>query len=415
MKNSPFMKITRKYLLLALLFVVYVCMSIFIPSNLRFSYDFLIPWYAALYIVRGVPLYEQPEYKFIEGEMIRYPYHMPIYIYFLAVLIWLFGENLIAGKISLVIFVFCDAILLEKIILNHLETKEKKSRLWSYTSLIFLLNPFILVTTITGLFDSLPFLYLLIGVFLLQKVMKTEKRVGSVVLSFFAGISIGIGFLTKVIPIIFVAVGFLWLFSKKKYIESFIFAIAATALSGGMIAYLLIMYPSFKYMGLGWQIERGSISYSLHYYLFDLEFRHDAILVGIGMFLIIVLTAIELIRKKPISLFTITGIFLTLFFILYRVFYPHYLFWLIPWLSYLGVIFINSKKMKQLWILLSIFFVQCLATILYYLDFFTFFAIQRTVLFAGAAVNFFCLVGYLVLQTINRNDLSVPGELQAQT
>ena len=102
------MRFTKKHLLLMLTFVMYLLLSVLIKPDLLYNYDFLIPWYAALYIVRGVPLYEQPEFKIIDGQSIAFPYHLPIYIYFLAALIFVFGETFIAGKISLVIFIFCD-------------------------------------------------------------------------------------------------------------------------------------------------------------------------------------------------------------------------------------------------------------------------------------------------------------------
>ncbi|MCG3222245.1 MAG: hypothetical protein H7641_12775, partial [Candidatus Heimdallarchaeota archaeon] len=206
------MKISKKTIFLILTLVVYLLLSILIEPNLQFSYDYLIPWYAALYIVKGVPLYEQPRFKEINGEIIRYPYHMPVYIYFLAVLIFILGESLIAGKVSLVIFIFCDALLLEHILKNAQKTNEEKNRILEYSSLIFLLNPVIIITTVSGLFDGLPLLYLLIGIFFLQKVNKGNIK-KNLIFSLLAGISIGIGFLTKVIPLIFLPVGFLWLVS----------------------------------------------------------------------------------------------------------------------------------------------------------------------------------------------------------
>ena len=62
------MKISKKTILLFISFVLYLILTILIEPNLRFSYDYLIPWYAALYIVKGVPLYEQARFKEIEGK-----------------------------------------------------------------------------------------------------------------------------------------------------------------------------------------------------------------------------------------------------------------------------------------------------------------------------------------------------------
>ncbi|NPD88194.1 MAG: hypothetical protein HGN29_05705 [Asgard group archaeon] len=404
------MKINKKIIFLILSFVAYLLLSTLIEPNLRFSYDYLIPWYAALYIVKGVPLYEQPMFKEINGEIIRYPYHLPIYIYFLAVLIFILGESFIAGKISLVIFIFCDALLLEHILKNAQKNNEEKNKILGYSSLIFLLNPVIIITTISGLFDGLPLLYLLTGIFFLQKINE-DKNKRNLIFSILSGISIGIGFLTKVIPLIFLPVGFLWLLSKKKYLETISFSLSCLGTSGGFLAYLWLTYEDFKSLGLGWQVTREDKSFSFYYYVFNLEFRPGLILLGVGLGVISILIIYFLVKNEKLDFIIISGIFLTSFFIFYRVFYPHYLIWIVPFISYLGIIFINTKKMKMFYVLVGVFLIELFSIGVYYVDFFKWIILGKSLLITVSSINLICLVFFLVLFFINRKrGFSTPAQ-----
>ena len=401
------MKISKKTIFIILTFVLYLLLSILIEPNLRFSYDYLIPWYAALYIVKGVPLYEQPRFKEINGEIIRYPYHLPIYIYFLAFLIFIFGQNFIAGKISLVIFIFCDALLLEHIFKKAQKGKEEK-KILEYTSLIFLLNPIILITTVAGLFDGLPLLYMLIGVFFLQKIDDEQNR-KNLLFSILAGISIAIGFLTKVIPLIFVPVGFLWLIKKRKYLETVSFSLSSLITASGVLAYLWLTYEDFKSLGLGWQVLRDDKSFSFYYYVFQLDFIPGLIILGVAMLMISALLIYFLIKKENLDFIKITGIYLFSFFIFYRIFYPHYLIWLIPFLSYVGVLLLKSSNRKIFFILISVFILQLVSIGVYYIDFFNWITLEKSVLISASSINMICLTFYLILffvYRINNNVLS---------
>lgn len=399
------MKLSKKTIALLIAFVIYLLVSILIEPNLQFSYDYLIPWYAALYIVKGVPLYEQPRFKEINGEIIRYPYHLPIYIYFLAVLIFILGESFIAGKISIVIFIFCDALLLEHILKNAQKTNEEKNKIVEYSSLIFLLNPVIIITTVSGLFDGLPLLYLLIGVFFLQKIDK-DKNKKNLILSLLSGVSIGIGFLTKVIPIIFLPVGFLWLLTKKKFLETFSFTLSCLGTSGGILAYLWLKYENFKSLGLGWQIIRDAKSFSFYYYVFNLEFEPGLILLGIGLVVVSSLIIYFLIKKEKLDFILVTAIYLVTFFIFYRVFYPHYLIWLIPFLGYLGALVYKSSNKRMFFLLIGIFVLELTSIGVYYLDFFDWFILTKAILITASSVNLCCLICYLVLLFLYRRGSS---------
>ncbi|MHA1258868.1 MAG: hypothetical protein ACTSRO_04370 [Candidatus Heimdallarchaeaceae archaeon] len=321
------MNIKKKYLVLSISFIIYTSLSILIKPDSLLNYDFLVPWYAALYITKGIPLYNQPEHKIIDGQSVAFPYHLPIYIYFLAVLIWAFGENFIASKVSLIVFIFCDALLLEEIFKENLAEEQKRKKIWDYTSLIFLLNPITLITTVAGLFD--------------------ENSRKNLVYSFIIGAAVSLGFLTKIIPILLAPVVFLALSFNKKYYENLTFSITFLTLTGGMLAYLFIVYPNIKYFGFGWQIRRGANSFSPYYYLFDLKFLFDLIWVGIGMFILSSFFSWELIKKKRVNLFIYSGIYLLAFLILYRVFYPHYLLWLVPYLTFMGIKYVSQKQYIQ--------------------------------------------------------------------
>lgn len=404
------MKISKKIIFLFVAFVVYLLLSILIEPSMHFSYDYLVPWYAALYIVKGIPLYEQPRFKEINGDIIQYPYHLPIYIYFLAVLIFIFGESFIAGKISLVIFIFCDALLLEHILVNAQKADEEKKNILKYTSLIFLLNPIILVPTVTGLFDGLPLLYLLIGIYFLQKV-NCEKNRKNLLFSILSGLSVAIGFLTKVIPLIFVPVGFLWLIKKRKYLETIGFSLSSIGTAGGFTAYLWLTYEDFKSLGLGWQVIRADKSFSFYYYVFQMEFIPGLILLGVAMLVISSIIIYFLIKKEKLDFIKITGIYLLSFFIFYRIFYPHYLIWLIPFLSYMGVLLLKSSNRKLFFGLIGVFIIQLLSIGVYYIDFFDWIILEKSVLITASSINMICLFFYLILFFIYRKTKPVLSEI----
>lgn len=397
------MRFNKKYLLLAITFVFYVLLSVLIEPNLLYNYDYLIPWYAALSIIEGVPLYEQPEFKIINGEEIAFPYHLPIYIYFLASLIWVFGESFIAGKISLVIFIFCDAILIEHLIQKKLPEESKEKNIWKYFSLIILLNPLIIVYTFTGQFDSLPILYFLISYYFFDRV-EGETNYKTMIFSFLSGLSLGVGFLTKIIPILLAPVIFLGLLFKKKYVETAVFTLTFLGFCGGMLAYLFTAYPFIRYLGIGWQIERGANSMSVYYYLFDLNFNVDVILVGVGMVALTAFFIYELYKKKKLDLFMFSGIYILSFFLLYRIFYPHYLIWIIPYLSFIALKYIEKKQFRNLIILFGVIFIEIIAIILWYLDFFILFQLPLWALVTISFFNMGCLIYYLFLFFIFRKE-----------
>ncbi len=395
------MRFNKKYLLLAITFIFYVLLSILIEPDLLYNYDFLIPWYAALYIVRGVPLYEQPEFKIINGEIIDFPYHLPMYIYFLASLIWVFGESFIAGKISLVIFVFCDAILLEHLIQKKLPEESKEKNVWKYFSLIILLNPLIIIYTFTGQFDSLPILYFLISYYFFDKI-EGETNYRTIIFSFLSGLSLGVGFLTKIIPVLLAPVIFLGLLFKKKYAETAVFTLTFLGFSGGMLAYLFTVYPFIRYLGIGWQIERGANSMSVYYYLWDLNFTVDAILVGVGMVALTVFFIFEMYKKKKLDLLMFSGIYILSFFLLYRIFYPHYLIWIIPYLSIIVIKYIEKKQFTKMFILFGVIFIEVITIVLWYLEFFGLFQLPFWLLIIIAFFNMGSLIYYQVLFFIFR-------------
>ena len=399
----------KKYALLAITFVFYVLLSVLIEPDLLYNYDFLIPWYAALYITKGVPLYEQPEFKIINGESIAFPYHLPIYIYFLASLIWVFGESFIAGKISLVIFIFCDALLLEHLIRKKLSDESNEKKVWKYFSLLILLNPLIIIYTFTGQFDSLPILYFLISYYFFDKI-EGETNYKTIIFAFLSGLSLGVGFLTKIIPMLLAPVIFLGLLFKKKYAETAVFTLTFLGFCGGMLTYLFTVYPFINYLGIGWQIQRGANSMSAYYYLFELyfnvdfNFTADAILVGIGMVILTGFFIFELYKKKKLDLFMFSGIYILTFFLLYRVFYPHYLLWIIPYLSIIVVKYIEKKQFRNMIILFSVIFIEIITIILWYLDFFSIFLLPLWLILAISFINMICLIYYLYTFFIFRKE-----------
>ena len=143
---------------------------------------------------------------------------------------------------------------------------------------------------------------------------------------------------------------------------------------------------------------------SVYYYLFDLNFTADAILVGIGMVVLTAFFIFELIKKKKLNLFIYSGIYILSFFLLYRIFYPHYLLWIVPYLSIIAIKYLENKQLRNLFILFSVIFVEILAIIFWYLDFFGIFLLPFWVLLTISFFNLGCLIYYQYLFFIFRKE-----------
>ena len=97
-------------------------------------------------------------------------------------------------------------------------------------------------------------MYFLIAVMFIQKI-NCEKSVKNHIFSLISGLAVGIGFLTKIYPIVFIPIGFLWLLKKKRYSDIVIFILSFLSITGGILIYLFIIYPRFKYLAFGWQLD----------------------------------------------------------------------------------------------------------------------------------------------------------------
>ncbi len=254
----------------------------------------------------------------------------------------------------------------------------------------------IIIYTFTGQFDSLPILFFLISYYFFDKI-EGETNYKTVLYSFLSGLSLGVGFLTKIIPVLLAPVIFLVLIFKKKYVETAVFTVTFLGFSGGMLAYLFTVYPFIKYLGIGWQIERGANSMSVYYYLFDLNFNLNVVLIGVGMFALTAFFIFELYKKKKLDLFMLSGIYVLSFFLLYRIFYPHYLLWVIPYLSIIVIKYIEKKYFRKLFMLFSVIFIEVIAIILWYLEFFGLYQLPFWALLTISFFNMGCLIYYLYL------------------
>jgi len=404
------MKPWKKLLILFFVFLFYVFLCVFIKPDYSWNFDFSVNWNTIVNISKGTPLYEQKYWT-----MYGFPYHVPLYFYFIAFLVWLFGEYYIINKIYLIICIFCVALLLEHIVKNSKNDKLENKKIRDYTSFVFLLNPFVIIHTITGLFDGLALLYLLIGYFLIHKTL-TETSRKRFLLSFLSGLSIGVGFLTKIIPLVFLPLGFLILLYRKKILETICFTVGFFSISGSLMAFLLIKYPNFWHIGFGWQINRESVSFSFFSYFLDLTFFYNLILLGLGFFCILYIFSTDVFRKEKINLFIYTGMFASVFFILYRVFYPGYLLWFIPFLAYISIKMIEEKKYKKLIMLITIFCIELIAIGLWETQFFPIFTLSWGAMAALSVVNSICLIAYLIFlsdyRIINDDKLEIKEDFK---
>ncbi|MHA1465214.1 MAG: hypothetical protein ACTSQ2_09005, partial [Candidatus Heimdallarchaeaceae archaeon] len=109
-------------------------------------------------------------------------------------------------------------------------------------------------------------------------------------------------------------------------------------------------------------------------------------------------------KKKKLDLFMFSGIYIITFFLLYRVFYPHYLLWIIPYLSIIVVKYIEKKQFRNMIILFSVIFIEIITIILWYLDFFSIFLLPLWLILAISFINMICLIYYLYTFYIFRKE-----------
>ncbi|MBD3193253.1 MAG: hypothetical protein GF308_21645 [Candidatus Heimdallarchaeota archaeon] len=390
-KSYPF-KI--KHLLLLIAFIVYVVLAIVIPPH----FDFLCPWVAAVRITEGIPLYTQInlEEVIINGQAVKFPAHMPVYIYFLAFLILIFGNHMVVGKLFLVICAFIDALLLEKIYPIEIKDHEEQNVFLKNLSLFFLYNPVIVGLTFLGFFEPFAIMFLLLPIHLSKFFTHNDKRI-SYGTSLLAGLLLGIGFLTKWLPLIALPFLFWYGITKKKYGEMLSLGSVAVGLSGGLTLLLIQLYPDFLEAIFGFQITRGSFGINLFTYLFEMDSVSNAILVSIVLCLCFLIYTFDISQNEQVSYIMYIGIAFALFFCFYKIYFHHYIYWLTPFLLLLFGKLYTKKRLKASYLLVVTFIIQELLVSIWGNSETHHFLSPEFIQVFISFINHFCFLSYIFL------------------
>lgn len=383
-----------KHLLLLIAFVVYVVLAIVIPPH----FDFLCPWAAAVRITEGIPLYNQInlEEVIINDQAVKFPAHMPVYIYFLAFLILIFGNHMVVGKLFLVVCAFIDALLLKKIYPIEIKDQEKQNVVLKNISIFFLYNPVIVGLTFYGFFEPFAIIFLLLPIYLSKFFTHSDNRI-SYGTSLLAGILLGIGFLTKWLPLIALPFLFWYGITKKKYREMLLLSLAAAGLSGGITLLLVQLYPDFSKAVFGFQITRDSFGLNLFTYLFEMNSVSNAVLVFIVLCLCFLIYTYDISQNEQVSYIMYIGIAFTLFFNFYKIYFHHYIYWLTPFLLLLfGKLTAKNSLKASYWLVVTFIVQDLLVDIWGYSEKHHFLSPQFIQLFISL-LNHFCFLSYIYL------------------
>lgn len=182
----------------------------------------------------------QPTYPYVSGLGYPSPWGLylalayktyqllPISSYFYYFLIKLLP---IAGDL-ITAYVIC------RLALEYTHDKEKAEKF----SLVFFLCPFVIfISSVWGMFDSIPILFTLISILLLLY----EKP-------YWSAFSLGLGILFKIIPIIYLPVQLLFLWKKRGIRDAVLYLLIAT-----IVPIILALIPIVFY---NWEISEATVT-----------------------------------------------------------------------------------------------------------------------------------------------------------
>ncbi len=319
--------------------------------------DFLVPYYSAHQITKGKALYDQDFEIAPDGKEYDIPHYPPLFTYTLAAILLLLGSSFWVAKLFLWTCQIISTELLRRSS-KELGLSDKKS-LW--IAIIWLIYPFTWVIAIAGLNE--PFMYIFIwgGIWLI-----TKNQV------FWAGVVLGIGGMTKGIPLLIGVAFFIVFFGHERWKEAFKLALGQSISFGGLFGLFYIMWGnSFYNASFKEQMIRQSDSMSLIFYLGNKHEDHFMMYLILPLSLIAVLTSslYYIIKKGKINTIhetsnngekmpeekklLIQGLLMSsLLLLIYplasRVVFPHYYSW---HFSILLLVIMNKttcKKIKQI-------------------------------------------------------------------
>jgi 4-amino-4-deoxy-L-arabinose transferase-like glycosyltransferase len=336
MKKIKIGKVLLPLLLISLflIFLNYLYTStliLFYPYEVEYSEGFEL--YNAIRIYEGENLYKDihSEPKFLTVD---YP---PIFYYIGAILIPIFGETLIGGRVISLLSSLLIVILIFKIV--HKETKSKKLSLIS--SLLFFSSYTVFFWSVLYRNLMLPILFSLLGVYFILDYKKTKRLILAV--TFFL-----LALYTKQTAIIASVAVFLFLFLKdRKTAFKFLSLLSVPALG----IFLLINYLTDN------QFFLHTFEYNLSFSTSHLELIYWFILFHMFTFVFSFLYSLKN-KEKLLSLYFFISLLFVIFYNLKPEGWFNYFIEAIPVMCILTGIFLGNLHKKYFNLALFLLLIQ---------------------------------------------------------
>jgi len=269
--------------------------------------DWLIQWYTAVDISRGIGMYDQT-FRVVGGRWINVAYHFPVFFYVLAVVISVFGMHQVVGRI----FLWISTNILGMLFLILIDFKsEQQLRLYF---LLYFLNPYLLGISLLGLFDQFTFIFI-IGTLL---AIKHDYY-------FLGGFLTGLGIMTKFYPGLVMVPIVMYLLREHEFQKLSIFIV------GVLIPVVMIFWYFWYNFGMVflertilWQSSRNTISLSVWWYL---QSPHQLVLSLITAVFLTTILIYYLLKSDEIDLYLYLSFLFVIFILSLRSLYPQYGFW----------------------------------------------------------------------------------------
>ncbi|MDH5401711.1 MAG: glycosyltransferase 87 family protein [Candidatus Heimdallarchaeota archaeon] len=241
----------------------------------------LINYESILMISNGTPLYLQ---ETLERDGIIYylpPAHFPVYFYFMAVFLIIFGPSEFLIRFITWLFVVFTYIILIKLI----QPKEEKEI--HLINVLYFLNPLLIVTNYFGKFDQFAIFFLFLGLYLASK-----GRIS------FAGFILGLGVMVKLLPGVGIIGIIISLYKNKRYKEILTILKSSTSIIIVITSYFYLVYRNSFLSVIKFQVNRLTPNYSLWYYLLS---DVSGIYIIIVQFILLILVTYLMINFKKID------------------------------------------------------------------------------------------------------------------
>ncbi|MCY3413615.1 MAG: hypothetical protein INQ03_18375 [Candidatus Heimdallarchaeota archaeon] len=329
-----------------LLLIIHLIISI-LSLYIYKSQDWIVQWYTIVSISQGVSMYELPLFFYIDGIKYFPSYHFPVFYYVFTGLMMITGMNELVGRITLWIFLVSSVFLLLKL-----------GDKYEYVNL-YLSSPVLFAISILGTFDVFALNFVLFGVILFNKNRYFES-----------GIVIGLGVMSKTLPLITLSTLALFLIMNREFKDFAKLSIGSILIMGSIISACYFKFENFEYFIVEAQANRRFENMTLWYYIFpNYNTAHNSLehnyLIARGQIIVMILFLLiqsPLLRRKRQMIYPVISNLTIIFTIILKFLYLWYFLWImIP-----GILMFNIGRKLYAWMM--IYFIASLGGALWALS-----------------------------------------------